>query len=239
MVWHRSHIYLNLSCWHQSDRHLCIPHNLSTTMSSPAEQRHRRATEKLPTLSPAKAPTLAELAPCFPPEACEASMPSLYTPFPYPMRESHPFAKLLNTYLGHVRLVPPNVLGPIEHPTTPGDYSKVPLYITFPLHLPSRETPWILSAYSPQTPIDCGTSVFLPFLGEGQVSEVIDLTTTTATIVVIPKASPGDAVHICVPLSRIPSRHVKPASISARGRSDLSLQATVWPRLRKAISFQL
>lgn len=93
----------------------------------------------------------------------------------------------LNTYLGHVGLVLPNVLGPIEHLTTPGDYSKVPLYITFPLHRPSCNT---LSAYSPQTTINCGTSAFLPCLGEGQVLEVIELT-TTATIVVIPKGISG------------------------------------------------
>lgn len=40
---------------------------------------------------------------------------------------------------------------------------------------------------------------------EREVLEVIDLTTTTATIVVIPKASLHDVVYSCVLLVRIPS----------------------------------
>ncbi|KAI0359111.1 hypothetical protein OH77DRAFT_1420670, partial [Trametes cingulata] len=178
-------------------------------------------------------PTLAELAPYFQ-EAAGQPKPRLFAPFPPSVNDDFPFAGFLNAYSTKMRLVPDDTIGPIEHPHSPKDADKVPIYIDFPMHLPTQDTPWIMSELTPaKATLTLDTVVFVPLLGQGRVISIIDLTKTSGTLIISPDAHPTDFVYIVAPRKRLTIPW-----LTNNPETDAKPAMHVWPRLRKALSSQ-
>ncbi|KAI0349029.1 hypothetical protein OH77DRAFT_1432420 [Trametes cingulata] len=139
-----------------------------------------------------------------------------------------------------MRLVPPDVIGPIEHPHTQSDRHKVPIYIQFPQHMPTADTSWIVdTSMTPMKPLAVETDVFLPLFGEGCIVAVVDLTEFSGNIIVSPDAHPADCIYLAVPRTRI--EMPSPPTVNHRGPTMAIPEGPhgVWSRkLKRAISTQ-
>ncbi|KAI0349456.1 hypothetical protein OH77DRAFT_1525647 [Trametes cingulata] len=190
---------------------------------------------------PALYPRLAELEPFFVPAQPQQEI-ELFAPFPLPVSDHFPFAMLLNKYGQSMRLVPPNIVGPIEHPHTRRDWHKVPIYIQFPQHMPTPDTPWIMNTtMTPNKPLAVKTDVFLPIFGQGRIFDIMDLTESVGTLVVSPDVHPADFIYISAPRTRIQLPDpIVVVDETAEGQSAGRVDAQdTWPRkLRRAISAQ-
>ncbi|KAJ8473928.1 hypothetical protein ONZ51_g7553 [Trametes cubensis] len=190
------------------------------------------------------APQLLDLEPHFFSYQDRQQIPELFGPFPLPVRSTYPFASLFNTYGGIMRLVPPSTLGPLELPRLGVQHSydcPIALYIDFPTSMPTRSTPWILDPVhtlpGSDRRISSGATTIIPLLGKGTVVDIIDITTTTATLVLQPLRCPDHRIYVRTSIMKVdlpkPSLNIQYPSLSEHtGRA--------WPhKLRRAISAQL
>ncbi|KAH9887373.1 hypothetical protein C8Q73DRAFT_794912 [Cubamyces lactineus] len=190
------------------------------------------------------APHLSDLEPHFLAHEHQQQMPELFGPFPLPVRSTYPFASLFNAYGGIMRIVPPSTLGPLEQPhiyprATQRSEHPIAIFIYFPTSMPTQHTPWILdpvhTSHSSNEPVSIGAAVIVPLLGKGIVVDIIDITRTTAVLVVQPVRCPQQQVYIRAPMTNIAlpkltvNEHLLPPE-----RTD----KTWTHKLRRAISAQ-
>ncbi|OSD03120.1 hypothetical protein PYCCODRAFT_1467409 [Trametes coccinea BRFM310] len=193
-------------------------------------------------------PTLNDLAVHFDSVQYRRRPPLLCAPVLLPLSTKVPYASLLNSYADIMRICPPSTIGPIKGYNSSEPASPIPLYIEFPVSLPTADEPWSLSMDTPRVPLWNNRDVIVPILGEGFISDFIDFSPTGATLVIPLKHTAG-TVYIRVPWSRLPlflNASLKDTDIFNNRRDILVPVASVTSRtrvgplsrLRKATSLQ-
>ncbi|KAI0359338.1 hypothetical protein OH77DRAFT_1419819, partial [Trametes cingulata] len=180
------------------------------------------------------------------------TVPTLFSPLPPRVSDTFPMSGLLNAHMSRMRLIPPSVLGPIEHPTTDKENDRIPLFIQFPTHMPTHTTPWVLDpAETPTRGFTVSNVVFVPLLGPGRILAIIEHTTTTAKLVISPFLCPSDRIYVAVPrylvsdgdIATTPLRDAM-LDVVSQGSRMLAAETPsataqgIWPRLKRAISSQ-
>ncbi|KAI9058101.1 hypothetical protein FKP32DRAFT_1670361 [Trametes sanguinea] len=148
-------------------------------------------------------PTLSDLAIHFDMSA-ERTPPLLHTPVTLPLPAKIPYSSLLNKYADIIRICPPSTIGPLECYKADNPRAPVPLYIEFPLDVPTPDEPWTLSDATPRVPIWNYREVYVPFLGIGVIMDFIDVSSSGGTMVITLRRLPMDRIYIRVPRSRLP-----------------------------------
>ncbi|KAI9059620.1 hypothetical protein FKP32DRAFT_1605992 [Trametes sanguinea] len=154
-------------------------------------------------------PTIADLAIHFE-RTVERVPPTLWAPLTRLPRHI-PYSSLINEFSDTIRVCPPSTIGPIERFNARQRYA-IPLYIDFPLGIPSREEPWKLSSATPDALLWKGRIVFVPFIGEAIIADFVDVSPVGATLVLTPTDDREDTIFIRV--SRDPPPSVRTRKIS-------------------------
>ncbi|KAJ3008529.1 hypothetical protein NUW54_g3118 [Trametes sanguinea] len=193
-------------------------------------------------------PTLSDLAMHFD-SSVERTPPLLQTPITLPLPARIPYSSLLNKYTAIIRICPPSTIGPLECYKAADPRGPIPLYIEFPLDVPTPDEPWTLSDATPWIPIWNYREVYVPFLGIGVIMDFINVSPSGGTMVITLRRLPMDRIYIRVPRSRLPISTAASISDDELLRSRSTHEGAESPqrtpsrlgpfsRLRRMLSFQ-